>query len=94
MRSTRIYGKGRETYNNVRIGLEARMDTFQAAILVEKLKMFPEEIELRQGVASAYVKRLKEALSDLKIQTIQYVSETVKAIATRESELYQRVSSE
>lgn len=54
MRSIRVHGKGRDKYDNVRIGLNARLDTIQAAILLEKLAIFPDELEARQKVASKY----------------------------------------
>jgi UDP-2-acetamido-2-deoxy-ribo-hexuluronate aminotransferase len=54
IRSLLVHGKGSTKYNNVRVGLNARLDTMQAAILIEKLKIFPEEIELRQQVAKRY----------------------------------------
>jgi dTDP-4-amino-4,6-dideoxygalactose transaminase len=52
--SIRLHGKGTEKYDNVRIGVNSRLDTIQAAILIEKLKIFPEELELRQKVATIY----------------------------------------
>ncbi len=52
--SLRLHGKGLEKYDNVRIGLNSRLDTIQAAILIEKLKLFPEELLLRQKVAETY----------------------------------------
>ncbi|MEM8970680.1 MAG: DegT/DnrJ/EryC1/StrS family aminotransferase [Pseudomonadota bacterium] len=54
MRSIRVHGQGAHKYDNVRIGMAARMDTIQAAVLIEKLKVFPEEIEARQEVANRY----------------------------------------
>ncbi len=54
MRSLLVHGKGKDKYNNVRIGLNARLDTIQAAILIEKMKIFMEEIGLRQLVAKRY----------------------------------------
>lgn len=54
IRSTLAHGKGREKYENVRIGMNGRLDTIQAAILMEKLRIFPEEIELRNQVAARY----------------------------------------
>jgi dTDP-4-amino-4,6-dideoxygalactose transaminase len=54
MRSLRIHGQGRDKYDNVRIGMNGRLDTLQAAILLEKLKIFPDEIEARQRVAARY----------------------------------------
>ena len=58
MRSIRVHGQGGDKYDNVRIGLNARMDTLQAAILMPKLAIFPEEIALRQKVADNYSKAL------------------------------------
>ena len=60
MRSIRVHGQGAHKYDNVRIGMAARMDTLQAAVLIEKLKIFPEEIELRQEVARRYHAQLKD----------------------------------
>ncbi|PNU18672.1 aminotransferase DegT [Geothermobacter hydrogeniphilus] len=60
IRSLLVHGKGPDKYNNVRIGLNARLDTIQAAILIEKLKIYPEEIELRQVAAERYSKSLCE----------------------------------
>lgn len=57
--SLRLHGKGREKYDNVRIGLNSRLDTIQAAILIEKLKIFDQEIILRQRVASRYSSALE-----------------------------------
>ncbi len=54
MDSIRVHGKGTEKYDNVRIGLNARLDTLQAAILIEKLKIFPDEIIARDAVARRY----------------------------------------
>ncbi len=61
LRSLLFHGRGREKYDNVRIGMNGRLDTIQAAILLEKLSIFDEEIELRQKVAARY----NEGLGDL-----------------------------
>jgi len=52
--SLRVHGQGTDKYDNVKIGMNGRMDTLQAAILLEKLRIFPEEIELRNQVAQRY----------------------------------------
>jgi len=70
LRSIRIHGKGTDKYNNVRIGLNGRMDTIQAAILLEKLKIYPEEIELRQKVAETYQRHLTLNTSNIKLQKV------------------------
>ncbi len=58
MMSLRVHGKGSDKYDNVRIGLNARLDTMQAAILLEKLAIFGDEIEKRNGVANRYTEAL------------------------------------
>lgn len=63
MRSLSLHGKGSEKYDNVRIGLNSRLDTIQAAILIEKLKIFPEEIVKRNELAEFYSKGLKGFLN-------------------------------
>src|SRR6266567_7727575 len=54
IRSLRVHGEGRGKYDCVRIGLNGRMDTIQAAVLLEKLKIFPEEILARERIARRY----------------------------------------
>jgi dTDP-4-amino-4,6-dideoxygalactose transaminase len=54
LRSLRMHGHGNDKYDNIRIGLASRLDTVQAAILLEKLKIFPDEIEARDRVARRY----------------------------------------
>ncbi len=54
LRSIRFHGRGTHKYDNVRIGLNSRLDTIQAAILIEKLAIFAEEIEARGRVAARY----------------------------------------
>lgn len=62
LRSLRVHGKGTDKYDNVRIGLNSRLDTLQAAILIEKLKAFPQELVDRQRVADRYTSRLSDAI--------------------------------
>jgi len=63
MRSLRIHGQGSDKYDNVRIGINGRLDTIQAAVLIEKLKIFRDEIAARDRVARRY----NEALADVAI---------------------------
>jgi len=58
LRSIRVHGQGTDKYENVRIGVNSRLDTIQAAILLEKMKIFPEEIELRDAIAKRYNEKL------------------------------------
>jgi len=52
--SLRNHGAGEDRYDNVRIGMNGRLDTIQAAVLIEKLKIFPDEIETRDRLAKRY----------------------------------------
>ncbi|WP_438274334.1 DegT/DnrJ/EryC1/StrS family aminotransferase [Nitrobacter sp.] len=63
LRSVRVHGQGSDRYDNVRLGLTGRLDTMQAAILIEKLKVFPDEIAARDAAARRY----NEALEDVAI---------------------------
>jgi UDP-2-acetamido-2-deoxy-ribo-hexuluronate aminotransferase len=69
MKSLRVHGKGHHKYDNVRIGINGRLDTFQAGILLAKFDIFPEEIELRQQVANRYASLLN-AHSNLQLPAI------------------------
>ena len=62
--SLRVHGQALsgDKYDNVRIGLNARMDTIQAAVLLEKLKIYDFEIERRNDVASSYAKHLSGSI--------------------------------
>jgi dTDP-4-amino-4,6-dideoxygalactose transaminase len=68
MRSIRNHGQGSHRYEHVRLGLNARLDTLQAAILLAKLEIFDQEVAARQEVARRY----QEALQD--IVQVPYVS--------------------
>jgi dTDP-4-amino-4,6-dideoxygalactose transaminase len=54
LRSLRVHGEGVDKYDAARIGLAARLDTIQAAVLLEKLKIFPDEIAARNAAAERY----------------------------------------
>jgi dTDP-4-amino-4,6-dideoxygalactose transaminase len=58
LRSIRVHGQGSDKYDNVRLGLTARLDTVQAAVLREKLKIFKDEIAARNAVAERYAQAL------------------------------------
>ncbi len=60
IRSLRVHGQGSDKYDNVRIGINGRLDTIQAAVLIEKLKIFPDEIEARDRVAQRYNDGLRD----------------------------------
>src|SRR5882724_3741529 len=58
LRSIRVHGQGSDKYDNVRLGLTGRLDTMQAAVLIEKLKIFEDEIAARNRVAERYARGL------------------------------------
>jgi len=58
--SLRVHGQGADKYDNVRIGMNGRMDTIQAAVLIEKLKIFPDEIVARDRIARRYSAALEK----------------------------------
>lgn len=57
--SIRVHGQGTSRYDNVRIGLNGRMDTLQAAVILSKLEVFENEIVKRQIVAKQYFQKLE-----------------------------------
>jgi dTDP-4-amino-4,6-dideoxygalactose transaminase len=63
VKSIRLHGEGVDRSEAARIGITGRLDTVQAAVLIEKLKIFPEEIEARNLVAARY----SAALADVAI---------------------------
>jgi UDP-2-acetamido-2-deoxy-ribo-hexuluronate aminotransferase len=58
IKSIRVHGQGKEKYETVRVGMNSRLDTIQAAILLSKLTVFEKEIEQRNKLAAAYSERL------------------------------------
>ena len=54
MRSIRVHGSGNDKYENIRLGINGRLDTIQAAILLEKLSIFDKELNSRNKIASYY----------------------------------------
>jgi len=65
MESIRVHGKGSHKYDNARIGINGRLDTLQAAILLAKFDIFPEEVELRNQAAARYTEYIKKAADTL-----------------------------
>lgn len=60
LRSVLFHGKGETQYDNVRIGLNSRLDTIQAAILLEKMTIFEDEMEKRKLIGARYTEALKD----------------------------------
>jgi dTDP-4-amino-4,6-dideoxygalactose transaminase len=73
LRSIRVHGSGKNKYDNIRVGINGRLDTVQASILLEKLKIFDQELDLREKVYDHYRSNL---ISDY---SLQYIPEGYKS---------------
>lgn len=63
LRSYRVHGKGASKYDNVRIGMNSRLDTLQAAVLLTKFPVFvKKELDWMQGIAAKYTEQLKDVV--------------------------------
>jgi dTDP-4-amino-4,6-dideoxygalactose transaminase len=69
VRSLRVHGQGSDKYDNPRVGLNARLDTIQAAVLLAKLAIFDDELERRCTVAETYEKGLSEVVATPRVPT-------------------------
>ena len=69
LRSLAFHGKGETQYDNVRVGINSRLDTIQAAILIEKLAILEEEMEARQAVAQRYCDGLANSVKVPRLDT-------------------------
>ncbi|MEM7728637.1 MAG: DegT/DnrJ/EryC1/StrS aminotransferase family protein [Pseudomonadota bacterium] len=87
--SARVHGKGADKYDNIRIGLNSRLDTLQAAILLPKLAVFGNEIEARNRLAGRYrdglaqtaVRRLPTVMDGVVSTWAQYTIEVDDPVA-------------
>lgn len=86
LRSAREHGRGKDKYENLTVGRNSRLDTIQAGILLEKLKVFPNELNRRSLIASYYTARLKNVCTTPDVSGIQptWAQYTVR-IANREA---------
>jgi dTDP-4-amino-4,6-dideoxygalactose transaminase len=95
VRSLRAHGKGADKYDHVRVGLNSRLDTLQAAILLEKLDILPEEIAARQRVTERYdagladLAQVPRVLPGARSACAQYT-----LVLARRSEIAQRLRAE
>lgn len=62
LRSYKVHGKGSSKYDNIRIGVNSRLDTIQAAVLLAKLDVLEEEMEKRQEIAIRYDEAFRDML--------------------------------
>jgi dTDP-4-amino-4,6-dideoxygalactose transaminase len=63
LKSLRVHGQGSDKYDNVRVGMTSRLDTLQAAVLIEKLKIFADEIAARDLAARRYAEGLGDIVT-------------------------------
>ena len=82
LRSLRVHGQGRDKYDNIRIGTNSRLDTIQAAILLEKLAIYEEEVVTRNEVAARYTQLLAGVV------TVPKVLDGVRSVWAQYSILY------
>jgi dTDP-4-amino-4,6-dideoxygalactose transaminase len=86
LKSLRVHGQGTDKYDNVRIGMNARLDTMQAAVLLEKLAIFADEIAARDRVAARYsemlgdVVRIPEVAAGLTSVWAQYTVQLPRSV--------------
>jgi len=87
LRSYRVHGKGQDKYDNVRIGINSRLDTIQAAVLLEKLAEFPIELIARNNAANEYSDKLGFSLKTPTIPDGYYSSWAQYTLISEEREL-------
>ena len=68
-RSIRVHGQGKNKYDNIRIGLNSRLDTIQAIVLLHKLEIFDKELNLRDKIADFYSQNLNKYVNTPSIKS-------------------------
>jgi len=97
LRSIRVHGHGTDKYDNVRLGLTGRLDTIQAAVLIEKLKIFDDEIEARNRIAQRYANGLDNVVTVPRVAdncTSIWAVYTVRVPGGRRDELAETLKAE
>jgi dTDP-4-amino-4,6-dideoxygalactose transaminase len=97
LRSLRVHGQGVDKYDNVRVGMNGRLDTIQAAVLIEKLKIFRDEIEARNVVAARYSQGLADVAVAPRLlhgRTSIWAQYTIKVEPARRARLAARLKAE
>jgi UDP-2-acetamido-2-deoxy-ribo-hexuluronate aminotransferase len=92
LKSIRVHGQGDHKYDNVRIGINGRLDTLQAAILLAKFEIFDDEITLRQEVAHRYDELLSQ-IPAIRIPSVprDYMSAWAQYSILAEDEEHRRI---
>lgn len=94
--SLRVHGKGSDKYDNIRIGLNSRLDTLQAAILSVKLSIYDDEIERRERIAARYTRLLADRIETPFVPEgyrSVWAQYTVKTASTEQRQRLQRTLS-
>lgn len=79
IRSLSLHGKNKEKYDNIRVGVNSRLDTLQAAILLEKLTIFDQELKIKEHISERYRAELSD---DYVMPLIPQYSRSAWAICT------------
>jgi len=90
IKSLRNHGQGADRYDNVRVGMTGRLDTIQAAVLIEKLRIFPDEIAARERIARRYNAKLADVVKVPHIgnnHSCVWAQYTIRVPAPRRDEL-------
>lgn len=91
MRSIRVHGQGIDKYDNQRIGINGRLDTIQAAVLLAKLDIFEDELVSRNRVASQYTEALKGLIETPLVADDRQSSWAQYTLKARDSEARERI---
>ena len=97
LRSLRVHGQGADKYDNVRIGMNGRLDTIQAAVLIEKLKIFADEVAARDAIAARYAAALADVAVVPRLSegcTSVWAQYTIKVEPARRALLAERLRAE
>lgn len=94
LRSLRVHGKGKSKYDNIRVGVNARLDTIQAAVMLPKLKVLDREISVRQTIAKRYDQAFKDILQIPYIMDGMVSSYAQYALLAKDTEQRDHIMSE
>jgi len=86
LRSIHVHGKGGDKYDNIRIGMNSRLDTLQAAVLLAKMDFLEEELTACARVADRYTARLKDAVQTPHILEDRYSAWAQYVVCLKDNE--------
>jgi dTDP-4-amino-4,6-dideoxygalactose transaminase len=82
MRSIRVHGQGKDKYDTVRLGIKGRMDSLQAAILLSKLPVYPQEMQVKNKIAQLYAAKLSQTAPELTLPAVPEDMQSAWALYT------------